>query len=115
MKVPLRTKDLRDKLSDAIDAVLAGRITPADACAVAKLAAQINGSLIAEIEALRSGLFAQTVASKLGDLELGSDGLAPGARIIDRRPSAPSLGDPAPGRSALDQRNGARTAAPHQA
>jgi hypothetical protein len=127
MSKPVRTMgDLRGKLLDMIDGVMSGKIDPAAASAVVKIAAQVNNSLLAEIETNRFAIQQKRAEVALGELTLAPEAdpaaaLPPGrhvqasplsssmGRIIDRRPDAGTvhMGEPPPGRSALDQRRAA--------
>lgn len=129
------TGDLRGFLLRAIEEVDAGRMDSGQAASITKLAGQINASLLAEIEVARIMFADNKAASKIGSLEIASDveggpktidatpaknpeaaapikittraqGLSELARVIDRRPSGiVNMGEPEPGRSALDKRN----------
>lgn len=117
--------DLRGVFLDMIDGVQSGRIDAGHAAVVVKIAAQVNNSLLAEIEVNRFAIQQKRPEEPLGHLVLAPlsgepdpaaepatfgvkpPQLAPNmARIIDRRPNGEKhdFGDPPPGRSALDQR-----------
>lgn len=129
------TGDLRAALAEILDGVRDGSIDPQKANAAVKVAAQINQSFMAEVEVARLHLMNKLAHKPLGEMLIGSPASLPApmlegkaepssvphkARLADEsmRPrvkqtntvaesvTSDVLGDPAPGRSALDQRKG---------
>ena len=116
------TGDLRAILLKTLDEVQSGAMEPSKASAIVKIAAQINMSLLTEAQIGKMNLVASKSVFDLGalpvaDLEIEPPVIehAPPAasqvvpsrlgRMVERpSPPSPSFGDPAPGRSALDQR-----------
>jgi hypothetical protein len=120
------TGNLRAFLLKAIEDVESGKMDAGRANSIVKIAAQVNASLLAEVEVARIAFQTGRPSSDLSNLSLGMlpepDGkqielqaeprpavaarpLSPAARVIDRRvEGSVNFGDPVPGRSALDQR-----------
>lgn len=129
---------LRDMLVRTIDDLRSDRIDCHKATAITKLVAQVNASLLAEVEIARLNLQANLPLAHLGAMPIGApDGAPPvtieaapapapskeavaltdafnsmrvssRARVTDHRLTGPvDLGEPAPGRSALDQKRAA--------
>ena len=63
--------DLRDVLCQSIEAVIAGTMEPATAKSVVALAAQVNNSLLAEVESARFTMAADKTYTALGKLPVG--------------------------------------------
>lgn len=120
------TGHLRAFLIRAIQDVNDGTLDPNRAHAITKLAAQVNASLLAEIETAQMAFKEGKNPSALGEMVICSD-IEPSPKTIDAKPlpaparppghvgdwavpKASGLGDPPPGRSALDQRMAASRA-----
>ena len=59
----MTTGKLRQMLMQAIDDVATGDLTEQRACAMAKLAAQVNNSLLAEVEIMRAEIIGKVQGS----------------------------------------------------
>lgn len=66
-----RAGEMREMLIEAIEAVKTGKMEPADAAAIAKLAGQVTLSLQVELNARRDSLLPK--AQQLGALPLGDE------------------------------------------
>lgn len=66
-----RAGEMREMLIEAIEAVKTGKMEPADATAIAKLAGQVTLSLQVELNARRDSLLPK--AQQLGALPLGDE------------------------------------------
>ena len=123
-KQNLTMSELRATLCQAIDDVSSGKIDAQRASAIAKLAAQVNQSLLSEVEIARLHMLRKVDGHEIGSLPIGAEreaiappqtieatpiakSSAPLRPIVRRDVASTILGDPTPGRSALDQRKGA--------
>lgn len=117
---------LREMLVQTIDDLRSDKIDCQKAITITKIMAQVNASLLAEVEIARLDLLAKLPIHQFGSMPVGapmtdpppmieaaaeppkltpSMRVSPRARVTDHRLTGPvNLGDPAPGRSALDQK-----------